>query len=692
MLKCTIEYYQLMGLTRPKKRERRVEMMRFKKYFGIAVALLAMTFALSGCDLGGDEHEHSFGRWSVTKQSGCVDAGVQSRECEECGYVETAEIAAVGHTTVRDPFVKATCTTDGLSEGSHCGTCGEILQAQEPIAAFGHAPLKDYPVEPTCTAEGLTEGSHCGLCGVVIEEQKPVAPTGHKYDKVTILVEANCQKPGSKNVACIWCNVSYTEVYTTTEHTVVPDLAVAATCTQTGLTEGSHCSVCKLVITAQKEVPALGHNPIHEAYVAPTCTEDGQENGIHCAICLEQLQTPTVLPALGHQMDEEILQQATCMANGLKQLTCTVCAHTEQAEYQMPQVSDVEIYSAAAEFVCQIYTYDKSNRVINEGVGFVYSSDGKIITNFSLIMGAYSATVTINQMTYPVELVLAYDQTMDLAVLQVDVEGLVPAQICTMPLTDGQTVYALGPAKGLNNTYTQGVILSAARVMNGVVYVQHNAAVTLENSGGPLMNAFGEVVGISCYNISAAQGVGMAVFASEWSRLNYGQPISMAELYEQTISVHQQIVDMILANGTTDGLGNVVLYSHQITSGGVAIFELAYEPTTGRVFVEMSDTANGNKTLARIYLSDDPARMQYTCQFSSASKVLNTMYGMINAGAYTTGSDLTYASSEGMIGHEDVMLMMYKRHINDTLQWLNSYLSDNLQITIAELGFVEFQA
>ena len=665
--------------------------MRLRKYFGIAVALLAVAFAFSGCDLVGEgEHEHSFTKWAVTKQPGCVDAGVQSRECEECGYVETETIVAVGHSTVRDAFVKATCTTDGLTEGSHCGTCGEILVAQEIIGAFGHAPLKDYPVESTCTAEGLTEGSHCGLCGVTIVEQKPVAPTGHKYDDVTIVIPANCQNPGTKKYSCVWCGISSTEVYTTTEHTMVEDKAVAATCTQTGLTAGSHCGVCKLVFTPQTEVAALGHNPVNEAYVAPTCTTEGAENGIHCARCLLQLQEATVLPALGHQMAEEILQEATCMANGLKQLTCTVCAYTEQTEYPMPQVSDVEIYSAAAEFVCQILTYDKRGKLIAEGVGFVIASDGKIITNYTTILGAHSAQVVLHQTTYAVEAVLAYDEAKDLAVLEVDAEGLIPAQICTMPLADGQTVYALGTAKGLDNTYTQGVISSAALVVNGVVYVQHDAQINLKNSGGPLMNVYGEVVGITVHTATEAQGTGMAVFATELNNLTYGEPISLAQLYEQTVSVQQQIMDMILANGITDGLGNVVLYSHKITSEGVAIFGLGYEPSTGCVFVEMTNTVDGNKTLTRIYLTDDPTQMRYTCQFSAASKVLNTMYGLINAEAYTTTSEMTYASSAGMTGYEDVMLMMYKHHVNNTLYWLNSYLNENLQITIADLGFVAF--
>lgn len=664
--------------------------MRLRKCIGVVAVLIGILCVMSGCDFGGGEHEHSFNKWSVTKQPGCVDPGVQSRECEECGYVETGELPAVGHTTVRDPYVKATCTNDGLTEGSHCGVCGETLQAQEAIPAFGHMPLKDYPVEPTCTAEGLTEGSHCALCGVTIVKQEPVAPTGHKYDNVTIVIPADCQNPGTKKYSCIWCDISYTDIYTTTEHTVVEDPAVPATCTESGLTAGTHCSVCNLVFTPQEFVPAKGHNPVNDAYLAPTCTEEGRENGIHCGVCNEVLQEATVLEALGHQNTEEILEEATCLGAGVKQFTCTVCGHMEQAPYELEQYTETDIYSAAAEFIGQILTYDRNGKVCGEGVGFVLTSNGRIVTNYATIAGAYSAEIVINQVTYPVESVLAYDIARDLAVLQVDVEGLIPAQICTKPLTDGQTVYAVGPAKGLSNTYTQGVILSAMRVLNGVTYIQHDAEVSAANSGGPLMNVYGEVVGISSWSASAANGMQLSMFATELDNLVYGEPITLAALYEQNTSAHQKIIDMILANGTTDGMGNVVLYAHKIDSDGIAIYELGYEPDSQRLFVELSNTSSGNKILTRIYLTEDPTQLRYTCQFSAGSKVFNTMYGLLDGENYTVSSELKYEVSEGMEGQESVLLTMYKPYLNKTLDWLDGYLYENLELTLADLGFAAY--
>ncbi|MDD6728854.1 MAG: hypothetical protein PUE08_06535, partial [Eubacteriales bacterium] len=131
------------------------------------------------------------------------------------------KIDAKGHTVVTDSAVPATCTVNGLTEGSHCSVCGTVIVEQQVIPATGHTIVTDSAVPTTCTANGLTEGSHCSVCGTVIVEQQVVPAKGH---------------------------------------TVVTDSAVTATCTANGLTEGSHCSVCGQVITAQQVIPATGHN------------------------------------------------------------------------------------------------------------------------------------------------------------------------------------------------------------------------------------------------------------------------------------------------------------------------------------------------------------------------------------------------------------------------------------------------
>lgn len=81
-------------------------------------------------------------------------------------------------------------------------------------------------------------------------------------------------------------------------HTLVDDLAVPATCFQIGLTEGSHCSVCGMIILEQQPIPMIPHTPVIDVAVAPTYEQSGLTEGSHCAICGEVLKAQQIVPAL----------------------------------------------------------------------------------------------------------------------------------------------------------------------------------------------------------------------------------------------------------------------------------------------------------------------------------------------------------------------------------------------------------
>ena len=190
------------------------------------VALLILCFTilicLVACNQGQNqtptpEHTHSFGEWSVTKNPTCTEDGIKARYCD-CGEKQSDTIPALNHTTVIDEAVAPTCTTAGKTEGKHCATCDTLLVKQETV---------------------------------------PTLP--HTYGEWITIKVANCGQDGEIARYCT-CGAKQTEViYGTGMHSEVIDPAVAPTCTETGLTEGKHCSVCDKVILAQQIVDAKGH-------------------------------------------------------------------------------------------------------------------------------------------------------------------------------------------------------------------------------------------------------------------------------------------------------------------------------------------------------------------------------------------------------------------------------------------------
>ena len=157
-----------------------------------------------------------------------------------------------------------------------------------------------------------------------------------------------------------------------------------------------------------------------------------------------------------------------------------------------------------------------------QGSGFVIDKEGHILTNYHVIADARQVEVTLHNRKKYKATIVGTDPPHDLAVIQIQAPDLVPAVLGdSRNLQVGQKVYAIGNPFGLSGTMTRGIVSSIrpVREPNGAYIdeaIQTDAAINPCNSGGPLMNWHGEVIGINTMILSTAAtpqnaGIGFAI-------------------------------------------------------------------------------------------------------------------------------------------------------------------------------------
>lgn len=267
--------------------------------------------------------------------------------------------------------------------------------------------------------------------------------------------------------------------------------------------------------------------------------------------------------------------------------------------------------------------------VPGSGSGFIISTDGFVVTNNHVIEMAKDIKVSLaDGRTVNAELKGA-DPSTDIAILKIDVSGLKALTFAdSESLQPGQIAIAIGNPLGLQHTVTAGVVSALGRTLranNGRLIddiIQTDASLNPGNSGGPLVNSLGQVIGVNTATIPSAQGLCFAV-SSNLAAFVAGKLIMEGKVKRAYLGIAGQVVNltgrMIAANRLERNTGVYVYevvadqpaYNNEIRTGDIIVsfngsalgtvdelHRLLNAQVIGRA-VEMEVLRNGHKTVLK---------------------------------------------------------------------------------------------
>jgi serine protease Do len=163
--------------------------------------------------------------------------------------------------------------------------------------------------------------------------------------------------------------------------------------------------------------------------------------------------------------------------------------------------------------------------------------------------------------------VLGYSEDYDLAIINIDAvtEHLT---VNKGGVSVGEVVYALGSPRGLTGSLSEGIVSSASRLIDGVDYIQITAPVSNGNSGGPLINEYGEVMGANTFMVADGQNLNFAVNISQYPKVDINNGVLAADYYQAVID--KGIIEDESRSGDTDTVQYVpsdVLVNGTLASG-----------------------------------------------------------------------------------------------------------------------------
>ncbi len=180
-------------------------------------------------------------------------------------------------------------------------------------------------------------------------------------------------------------------------------------------------------------------------------------------------------------------------------------------------LSAEQIYTKINNAVVTIYTFDANEKLLAQGSGVVLNDKGWVVTNYHVYSGAEKLVVKHKEKIVKYTGIIGLDVEKDILILKI-VDHAFPA--ITMGNSDilkiGQKIYAIGSPMGFENTITEGIIsgLRTSEEKNKS-FIQVSTAISPGSSGGAVVNAKGELIGITTLSVTKGQNLNFAIPINE---------------------------------------------------------------------------------------------------------------------------------------------------------------------------------
>jgi S1-C subfamily serine protease len=258
-------------------------------------------------------------------------------------------------------------------------------------------------------------------------------------------------------------------------------------------------------------------------------------------------------PPLGGDLLEEPVLAATSKPGDAALLDSYSRAVTSAVQKVSPSVVNVEVHQTLSQRARTRSSEPRERR--GGGSGFIFTPDGLILTNSHVVHDATRIEVTLADGRRAPASTIGDDPATDLAVIRIDVAGLQPVSLGdSQQLRPGQMAIAIGNPYGFQSTVTAGVISALGRSLRSYSgrliedVIQTDAALNPGNSGGPLVDSQGRVIGVNTATILPAQGICFAIGINTAkfvaSRLLRDGRIrrSYIGVSAQTVPIHRRVV------------------------------------------------------------------------------------------------------------------------------------------------------